>query len=661
MKCKIPFYVIILALLAFPLFVNFAFPADCVKSYNIILAGNWYEGALNVSYNKSTNKITFGEIVGTGGAYIMPKRQVGTLLFKSDGTYSTDGTGTTILGTPTVHVMYNAGGFDYTATHTDIGSISDQQIFNEMVAAGKNICEACPTEKAAALAECGTMANVLMDESTCDWECKCVAKIGDYGKHFYFPEGSTPLTQGDLICENGCQVSLDTVKTEPPYECSLSESQIAAGLECSCDDLVAHPEMTNACTKSSTQISGSTQGQLCNGTEKALPSPLDPYAPPPDDPRENCDQAKADCMISCGGVNLTEVNECTENDGETGSDITRCECKDKISCDEEETVRAKACGGIENFEGFDCHMEGGVPVVDSEGQCIAPPDDLNCADYEASCQEYCGEGNNALMECVDRSYGPQVLSPCRCENQPSTCPAGRICPDDGVCQQGEEHTSADCSGDDDKDGCPNGQVCEKDGKCQVGESNDSYDCGGNNDGNVNNDPGGNGEGTGNGDGSGGETCPPGDVCANDGTCQAGEDDQAADCVGPGSGEEGEGGETGTENGLCPIGSVCLGDGICQASEPSTAVDCSGANYTATRIAQMTAVITSSDMLSPLKAFNLPSGGSSIISLNMGSIGGVHTFDFSDFNYAWTIIKTIVVFMASWSAMKIITLKGGASA
>ena len=414
--------------------------------------------------------------------------------------------------------------------------------------------------------------------------------------------------------------------------------------------------MTDACTKSSSRLTGSTQGQLCDGTEKPLPDPIDPYAPPPDDPRENCDQAKADCMLRCGGVNLTEVNECTENDGETGSDITRCECKDKISCDEEETVRAKACGGIENFEGFDCHMEGGVPVVDSEGQCIAPPDDLTCADYEASCQEYCGEGNNALMECVERSYGPQVLSPCRCENQPSTCPTGRICPDDGVCQQGEEQTSADCSGDDDKDGCPNGQVCEKDGKCQVGESNDSYDCGGNNDGNVNNDPGGNGEGTGDGDGSGGETCPPGDVCANDGKCQAGEDEQAADCVGPGSGEEGEGGETGTENGMCPVGSVCHGDGICQPSEPSTAVDCAGANYTATRFAQMTEVIKGSDMLKTVQGFDIPSGGSSILSVNLGSVGGQKSFDLSKFSAVWAIMSALFTITACWVGVRIITLK-----
>ena len=220
MKCKIPFHVLILALLVFSINVNFAHTAECVKSYFVTIPGVWYTGAQNASYNKTTNTLTYGPTVNSSPSYIIPKRQIGTLKLRSDGTYTADTiqVGTNISGQPQEHVMYQASAFDLVKTYDS--PVSIQQIVNDMTSAGIK-CETCPTEKAAAIAECGTLANVMMDENICQWECKCVGSIGDYLNHFYFSEGYSPLNPGDAICVGGCRVGIDTVRNDPPYECCL--------------------------------------------------------------------------------------------------------------------------------------------------------------------------------------------------------------------------------------------------------------------------------------------------------------------------------------------------------------------------------------------------------------------------------------------------------
>ena len=199
MKCKIPFYVIILSLLYFPLSINFAHSAECVKSYFLTLSGTWYQGAQNASYNKTTNTLTYGTLVSSAPSYIIPKRQIGTIKIRTDGTYTAD-TGTTVNGSPNYYVMYQASAFDLVKTYESERTV--QQIVDAMAA--ENIkCEACPTEKAAAIVECGTLANVMMDENTCQWECKCVGSIGDYLNHFYYPEAVSythlTLPTSDLV------------------------------------------------------------------------------------------------------------------------------------------------------------------------------------------------------------------------------------------------------------------------------------------------------------------------------------------------------------------------------------------------------------------------------------------------------------------------------
>lgn len=507
----------------------------------------------------------------------------------------------------------------------------------------------CQEKLASAIEQCGTESNVdkLNDLDSEGCPTMCICPVAGVQTETYTEDWRSKETQSVCLpsprTNQGCKWTVGDVIYSDPASDSL------------CTGATIDPLYASYCQQDDFSIV-----PLIAGGAICTPGDIEPGVTPPDDPRDNCDQQKANCAITCGSINLIEKFECANDDPETGGTAYNCDCKPLISCEEEEAKRAKACGGPDNFAGFQCHMAAGVPVVEFEGYCVAPPDENNCADLMADCQEYCGEGNEATMGCVDASYGVQVTAPCSCAHPPKTCPAGRICENDGVCQPGESPASVDCAGDKDNDNCPDGQICPGDGHCQPGESKDSYDCGGNNDGNANNDAGGNGEQTGNNQDGTDEkdNCPAGQVCENDGFCQQGESSTAADCSGTGSTEEGEAGESGTGTGLCPAGSICQGDGICQAGEPSTAVDCSGENYTTTRFNEMSAVIQGTGMFSMVNDFKLPSGGSASYSVDLGSIGGTRSFDFGKLSSVWAAINALLTLSAVFFAIKIITLKGG---
>lgn len=491
-------------------------------------------------------------------------------------------------------------------------------------------CNPCKAQLAAKIAECGP-GNINMpdwDQETCTGECICPAEKDKETWQLQFGDFSSLV--GTTMCLGGCQMQIVYSQLEGPP--------------------VTLPGSTEPDYLS--QIKTRYLGLPCSG-QPILP----PELPPPED----CGPKIANCQMSCGGPENVLKNECFI-DGETGSAVAQCECKPLPDCNAVQDACAESCGGNDNVETNTCSMVNDAPVP-GVCRCLSPPvepPEKNCNDYDAMCKNSCGEGNVKFFECRDYSYGPQVTTPCVCGRPIEKCPAGAVCANDGVCQPGESKVSPDCAGDDDKDGCPNGQVCEHDDKCQAGESPDSYDCGGNNDGNENNDSGGGGEEDNSGGGTGGSPdgtpCPSGQICADDGVCQVGEAVTAADCNGKGSTEEGEAGQEGTGTGLCPVGSVCHGDGACQPGEPMTAVDCAGLNYTTTRFNQMADVIKSSAMLTPLSTFKVPAGGSSVLSVDLGRVGGVREFDFSKFASVWLILNALFTLTGCWVGIRIITLK-----
>lgn len=473
----------------------------------------------------------------------------------------------------------------------------------------------CADEKAALMTECGSESNIEIDEITCEGECICSSSDGSIGDLYL---GDWSSLQNEIVClekndnsGNACTHLINNVNVDPWFDENVGEPY-------SWVEMVRY-------------------AQPCSpATPDIVPSPVQPP--------KSCDQIMADCMIECGSPQLVDVNECDPDTGEG-----QCECIPMSNCDQKNTACVNQCGGADNIAQHTCEMVAGIPTDTTPCSCIAPADEKSCADYEALCVTQCGGAENiSVFGCEDKSWGPQLTASCQCENPPPTCPEGEICPDDGYCQPGESDTSNDCMPDSDKDGCPDGQICAGDGVCQAGESKDSYDCGGNNDGNEHNDGGGTGES------DGPRPCPPGNVCSGDGICQPGESATAVDCVGPQ--EEGEAGTAGTGTGLCPEGSVCHGDGICQPSEPSTAVDCAGLNYTSTRVNQMVGRIKGSQMLSPLKSFDVPSGGSPLMTQDLGRLGGVQTFDFSKFRNVWIVLNGVLCIAAAWIGIRIITLK-----
>ncbi len=118
---------------------------------------------------------------------------------------------------------------------------------------------------------------------------------------------------------------------------------------------------------------------------------------------------------------------------------------------------------------------------------------------------------------------------------------------------------------------------------------------------------------------------------------------------------GEGFEVGESS--CPSGEVCIGDGVCQEGEPEYSVDCSGANYYETRWTEFKTNMMATDLFGTIDGIaTLPEGGNSTQSIDMGELGGVQLFDWSEFDYVWSILATVFVLAFTWIGIKIVVLK-----
>ncbi len=155
--------------------------------------------------------------------------------------------------------------------------------------------------------------------------------------------------------------------------------------------------------------------------------------------------------------------------------------------------------------------------------------------------------------------------------------------------------------------------------------------------------------------SGGEAEPE-DQEGGTGQTEGGDDSTPGEAEAEEEGEApGEGDEVGTSS--CPEGQVCIGDGICQTGEASYSSDCSGSAYYSERWDEFQASMKETDLFGTLDGIaTLPTGGNSVQSIDLGELGGVQSFDWSEFNYIWSILSTLFLLAFSWIGIKIIVLK-----
>ena len=74
----------------------------------------------------------------------------------------------------------------------------------------------------------------------------------------------------------------------------------------------------------------------------------------------------------------------------------------------------------------------------------------------------------------------------------------------------------------------------------------------------------------------------------------------------------------------------------------------------------TSAKTSSLFGLPAAVFSVPSGGSSLITINGGQTFGTTIIDLADWSASWAILKTIVMCGFCFFAVRIVCLKGGSS-
>jgi len=211
---------------------------------------------------------------------------------------------------------------------------------------------------------------------------------------------------------------------------------------------------------------------------------------------------------------------------------------------------------------------------------------------------------------------------------------------DGIVNSSDSNMDGDGYGNDDDgdmdgDGYPNDSDPDTDGD---GNPNDT-------DGDVD------GDGTDNED----------DSSTHGGTGDNGTGDGDGDGDGDGEEEEedGEPGEVGDPIGdaACPDGQVCLGDGVCQSGESETSADCAGENFIQDRYETMINTIQETGLFSIADGLSgIPGGGTASMSVDLGNWGGVQTFDFSQFSYAWAVLNSVFTVAFAFLGIKIVTLK-----
>lgn len=115
------------------------------------------------------------------------------------------------------------------------------------------------------------------------------------------------------------------------------------------------------------------------------------------------------------------------------------------------------------------------------------------------------------------------------------------------------------------------------------------------------------------------------------------------------------GQVGTAS--CPAGEICSGDGTCQPGEEEYSKDCAGEDYVENRFLEMQGNIKNNGIFNLVNNMNIPSGGTAMKTVAMGSFGET-TVDYSKFDNIWEILKYVLLFAAGFLSIKIITLKGG---
>jgi len=332
------------------------------------------------------------------------------------------------------------------------------------------------------------------------------------------------------------------------------------------------------------------------------------------------------------------------------------------------------------------------------------PDPDDCNDKMALCNELCPDGFiSGLFICTE---GPPVRFDCGCQLPPYPLVReddGKLYPD----QDNDQKGSSKSDTDNDDDGKDNGSDDDINGNdLKNGDGDPDTDGNGLTNGGTatfnpttptdtpdgsGRDPDVNGDGRENGidpnvDGDGATNCNDADI-DGDGVLNYQDVDADGDgvlnsadatpfgagCDGSGSGgvngddpatttstgedetTDGLGEPTPIVSGSCPTGQVCIGDGVCQSGESPSSVDCAGETFVSDRISQMMTTIKGTGIGSLMTAPGIPSGGSSTITVGLGTYGE-DTFDFNSLSNIWSVLGVLFLLAFGFVSIRIITLK-----